>query len=187
MARPAPEQRLTVDEYLQRERAAAERHEYADGRLFAMAGASDTHSLIVFNAVMALGPRVRAQGCRLYSESMKLRALERVFYYPDLMVVCAPGDDEPYFKRHPCLILEVLSPSTETVDRGEKLFNYRQIATLQMYVLVHQERARVEVYQRGEGDRWTYEVLDREGQLSLPCPGGPLALSDLYDGVVFPA
>ena len=172
-----------MEDYLRLEEGATERHEYVDGRLFARVGASDTHSLIVFNAVMALGGRTREAQCRLYAESMKLRVSPGVFYYPDLMVICDPRDDEAYFKRRPCLILEVLSPSTERVDRGEKLFNYRQIETLEAYLLVHQDQARVEVYARAEDGKWSYEVLDGTGSITLPCPEGELALSELYDGV----
>ena len=98
-------------------------------------------------------------------------------YYPDVFVTCEDEDDS-YVKRKPCLIAEVLSPSTEAVDRGEKLLNYQKLGTLQAYVLLSQDLPRAEVYRR-DGDGWRYELKEAGETLTLPCVGLKVSLDSL--------
>ena len=142
---------LSVDDYLAGERLSEVRHEYAAGQIFAMAGGSQRHNQLIFRLPQILGPSLA--GCRGYVSDMKLR-IDQVFYYPDAMVVCQPNN-EPYFETEPCLIIEVLSDSTESIDRREKLYNYQRIAHLQAYVLVAQNERRVDVFRRA-GKIWTF-------------------------------
>lgn len=181
MAEPARELELTVEEYLRLEETARVKSEYVDGHVRAMAGASDEHNGIAVNLVLALGPAARARGCRVYASDMKLRTSAGRFYYPDVMVVCEPEGDR-FYKTRPCLVFEVLSPSTEKEDRIEKLAAYLKLEALELYVLVDQDSRRIETYTR-EGDRWVYRVLEGGGELELPCLGGRLGLDEVYAGL----
>lgn len=178
-----PERRLTPEEYLELEKDGPVRHEYAGGKLFAMAGASDEHNRITRNITGLLWQATRRGPCQTYASDMKVR-VGPVFYYPDVLVSCDPTDIERYFKTRPCLIVEVLSESTARVDWGEKLYNYRTgLESLETYVLVHQDRRRLEVFRRLEGDRWLLETLEGTAALELPCPPVTLALDEVYEGV----
>lgn len=183
MALPAHEQRLSVEEYLRHEDGAAFRSEYVDGRLFAMVGASDAHNIISMNVAALLWNAARGSACRVYQSDMKVRPLGQVFYYPDVMVVCRSEPDETHFKRSPCLIVEVLSPSTAVIDRGEKLRQYTQMPSLEAYVLLEQHEQRAEVYRRGAEGLWTYQTLEADALLALPCPQITLSLAEVYGGV----
>ena len=114
---------------------------------------------------------------------MKVCTPAGVGYYPDILVICDEEDDDAYVKRNLCLIIEILSPSTEVIDRGEKLHNYRTFKSLQAYVLVNQEVMRLEVYRREEDGSWRYEVSEVGETLTLPCPNVELQVDDLYRGV----
>ncbi|MGC9185943.1 MAG: Uma2 family endonuclease, partial [Thiomonas sp.] len=123
----AKKTRISIDDYLAGERDAETRHEYVDGEVYAMTGASRRHALIVTAMTGALLPLARARRCQLFTNDMKLRleiAGSTVFYYPDLMLACDPQDGDPHFLTRPCLIAEVLSPATERIDRREKLLSY---------------------------------------------------------------
>lgn len=183
MARPAREERITVDEYLRGEDGAFRKSEYVGGRVFGMVGASDAHNRIVMNLVLRFGPQAVRANCQPYASDMKVQVLPQVFYYPDFMVVCETLEDENYFKRFPCLIVEVLSPSTANVDRGEKLYNYTRIGALQTYVMVSQDKVLLEVYRRAVAGKWTYETLGEGDALALPCPEVTLSLADIYQNV----
>jgi Uma2 family endonuclease len=117
---------LTEEEYLALERESPLRHELLEGIPYAMAGAGLDHNLIVTNLVALLKPLARAKGCRVYSETVKLKLSEDTFYYPDVMVVCGPKA-HPLYETAPCLVVEVLSPSTEAQDRREKLARYLRL------------------------------------------------------------
>ena len=129
---------LSVDEYLAGELESQVRHEYVDGEVYAMVGASDRHGLITLNLAGLLSQRLPDR-CQVFSSDMKvrIRTAERdIFYYPDVLVSCDPRDREPYYRQYPCLVVEVLSPHTARLDRFEKFMFYRQRDTLQEYLLV---------------------------------------------------
>ena len=172
---------VTFEDYLEFEKTSEVKHEFLEGQLFMMAGTSDRHNRIagrIYAALLA----AETSPCRTYFADMKLKVSEDKGYYPDVLVVCDDADDAPYFKQKPCLIIEVLSDSTEAIDRGEKLHNYRKFESLQAYVLVNQNEQRAEVFRR-DGDVWVYEERENEDVLELPCAGLELPVSDLYTGV----
>ncbi|MEC4815026.1 MAG: Uma2 family endonuclease [Scytonema sp. PMC 1069.18] len=147
---------LSPEEYLEAEKTSQIKHEYIDGKVYAMAGASDAHVTISMNLALMLRNHVRGSGCRVYMVDMKahIKVINR-YYYPDIMVTCDIRDGEfEYFKRFPSLIIEVLSDSTEALDRGKKFANYRRLESLQEYVLVSQETMSVECFRRNEQGRW---------------------------------
>src|SRR5437588_893412 len=153
---------LTAEKYLELERASAFRHEYLDGLMFAMAGESPDHSTICFNLAFITGSQTRDKPCRGFSPNMKVRTgLGDLYAYPDLMIVCgAPQfhDARGDVLLNPTVIFEVLSPSTEKYDRGEKFQRYKsEIETLQDYILVSQDRIRIEHHHREADSTWTVE------------------------------
>ena len=175
---------LNVEDYLEGEQHNDVRHEYASGSVLEVAGASDAHNRISLNLAATLLSAARGTACRVYQSDMKVRADLELFYYPDVMVTCDPEDTENYFKQFPCLLIEVLSPSTEHIDKGEKLYNYCRLASLETYVLVSQERRRLEVYRRLQDGGWRYDVLEGKDALELNCPPLRLTLEDVYRDVL---
>ena len=176
---------VTVEEYLAGEPRSEVRHEYLGGEVYAMAGASEEHNTISLNLASALKAHLRGKACRVFMVDMKVRlfvAREDVFYYPDLMVTCDARDTDRYFKRHPKVLIEVLSADTARTDRREKFFSYTGIETLEEYVLVAQDRREVTVFRRSA--QWAPEVLTQAGPpLELASLGFSLALEAVYEGV----
>jgi len=178
---------ISVEEYLAGELESDVRHEYLDGVVYAMAGASEEHINISMNIAFALRQHLRGKSCRVLMTEMKTRlsfADEEIFYYPDVMVLCDPRDTHDYFKRYPKVLIEVLSPSTESIDRREKFFNYRKIETLEEYVLVAQDKFEVTVHRRAR--QWRPESATKTSQsLRLPSLKFQMRLSAVYDQVSF--
>ena len=170
---------LSVDAYLEGEVESQVRHEYVDGEIYAMVGASDRHGLITLNLAGYLSQRLPDR-CQVFSSDMKvrLRAAEReIFYYPDVLVSCHPRDREPYYRQYPCLVIEVLSPHTARLDRFEKFMFYRQLDTLEEYLLVSQDYRQVEVFRRSEqwgGTRYT------KGDVPLQSVDLAVTIDDIY-------
>jgi Uma2 family endonuclease len=188
----AAAKRYTVAEYLAFERASETKHEYFNGEIFAMAGASEPHNLIAWNIGGELHDRLKDGPCRAYVSDMRVRCPSGLRTYPDVTAVC--GDPRFEDERrdtlvNPLAIFEVLSPSTEKYDRGNKFENYQAIPTLREYVLVHQDRMRVEHYSRREGgDEWVLRVVtDPEASVRFPALGCEIALSEIYAKVELPA
>ena len=152
---------ISPEEYFQGERASEIRHEYVDGYVYAMAGASDDHNRITRNILTALDNTLRGKPCEPFATDMKVKippAFAEVYYYPDVLVVCDPADNAKYHRERPSIIFEVISPDTERTDRREKAIAYRQISTLDAYVLVEQDRIEVTVLRRSEPG-WQSETL----------------------------
>lgn len=144
---------LSVEDYLRHEAEGVVRHEYIGGRVHAMAGTTLRHNIIALNLVTAFRAHVRGGPCQAFMNDVKVRLAvnrEDIFYYPDVMVACGPVHLEEHYLRDPTLIVEVLSPSTESIDRREKLLNYPLIPTLQEYVLVAQETREITLHRREE-------------------------------------
>lgn len=177
---------FTPENYLALERASEIRHEYLDGFVYAMAGESPEHSTICFNISGIIHAQLRNKPCRGFSPNMKVRTDPGgLFAYPDLAVDCAEPlfhDDKRDVLVNPTVIFEVLSPSTEGYDRGEKFLRYRtQIASLKDYVLVSQDRPRVEHYALQPGDEWPCEEVEGlTGVLFLPSIDCRLPLAEIY-------
>jgi Uma2 family endonuclease len=187
MSRVAPRdaKRLSFDEYLALEEHSDTRHEFVDGFMFAMAGATDNHNQIALNISTQARLKARASSCRTYASDMKVRTPDGTGYYPDVFVTCDEPNDGSKVKYKPCFIIEVLSPSTESFDRGEKQLRYRQISSLQAYVLVTQHRKLIEIYRRLADGTWRYETLEEVGSLELPCINLSMTLEEVYEDVEF--
>ena len=141
MAEVARLKRWSVEEYLDMEQRSPVRHEYVGGMIFAMTGASFVHALIVRNLVTALDRHLRGGSCHVLAVDMKVQVdAANAFYYPDVLVVCDVAGQQAQQIDNPTLLIEVLSPSTETVDRREKRLNYQTLNSLREYVLVAQDR-----------------------------------------------
>ncbi|MFZ4813878.1 MAG: Uma2 family endonuclease [Phototrophicaceae bacterium] len=181
--------RMTVEEYLAFERASDEKHEYIDGKIYAMAGAKPHHVLIATNIARSLGNQLEEGPCTVYQSDLKVNVKTKSgFVYPDIVVVCGDleyYDDSQDIITNPILIVEVLSPSTEKRDRTTKFRLYEALPSLQAYVLVSQDEVNIEQYWRN-GETWGYEAatsLDRV--LTLPSIDCTLALSQVYRKVTF--
>lgn len=181
MSVPRKLQRLSVAEYLEAEKDSPVRHEYVDGQIFAMAGASDRHNRIAGSFYNRLDDHLGDGPCEPFISDMKVWVSETVYYYPDVVVACdGPGADA-YYRKQPRLIIEVSSPGTERIDRSEKLLAYKQDKSLKEYVIVSQVRVQVEVFRRGRGDRWSSQVLtDLNDELRLESVGLTLTLAEVY-------
>jgi Uma2 family endonuclease len=194
-----PTLRYTVSEYLTMERAADERHEYLDGYVYAMAGESPAHGQICVNLIISLGTHLRGGPCQMFTKDMKVYCpapqgrspFANLFAYPDLVVICGAmqfHDEGQDVLLNPTLIIEVLSPSTEAFDRGNKFYRYSAgLPTLTHYVLVAQEQPRIDHYHREAGGLWTLRmVAGLEEWLHVESLGWTAALADVYERVVFP-
>jgi Uma2 family endonuclease len=178
---------LTHQEYFDLEQREDHRYEYCAGEVFAMAGGSESHALISANALVSLANALRGKPCRVYGAGMKLYISPHDhFCYPDVQVLCERGVRQHRYVENPVLALEVLSPSTESYDRGGKFEHYRSIDTLQHYLLIDQERQQVELYERESPASWKFTEY-RQGSVPLPKLGAALELADLYAQVEFPA
>ena len=165
------------------EETATVRHEYVGGMVHAMVGTTKQHNRIVGNIYAHLLGASRGSPCRVYVETVKLRAAEDTIYYPDVMVACEPEDD-PLVENFPCLVVEVASPSTGSIDRREKMLAYRKIPTLQAYLIVAQDERRVERHWRDESGEWFQgEAVGEEGFVPVPCPETKLTLAEIYEGL----
>ena len=162
---------MTPAEYLAFERASEEKHEYADGEVFAMAGSSWAHGLIAGNLAGELRTALAQQPCAVNGADIKIQAADkRHYHYADVVVVCGPPVFEDARKDvllNPLLIAEVLSDSTERYDRGAKFASYRTIPTLQDYLLVSQTSVQVEHYHRRSDGTWIFRVLGPDQLLEL--------------------
>ncbi len=182
----APVSPLSIEDYLKGELKSDIRHEYYDGQVYAMAGAGERHNTISGNIFSLLRQNTRGTSCRAFIADMKLYIAElNRFYYPDILLACDANDNHEYYKEKPCLIVEVLSPSTEATDRREKLHAYQNIPALKEYVMVVQDEPRVELYRR-MNDGWHYFLLDKDDTLQLECMDVVIPMSAIYEDVEFP-
>ncbi|MDX2032525.1 MAG: Uma2 family endonuclease [Blastocatellia bacterium] len=192
MALPKTKSWFSPDEYLAMERKAAAKHEYLDGLIYAMAGASPTHNQICFNLAGELHPQLKGTTCVGYTSDQKIRTDPMdLFSYPDLTIVCgAPQfhDNQKDVILNPTVIIEVLSPKTEEYDRNEKFIRYQNLKSLTDYILISQSRPAVEHFVRQKGKRqWLYTLeSDLRTELVIASVGCKLHLADIYDRVVFP-
>jgi Uma2 family endonuclease len=191
MGQPAIRTDLTPAEYLAFERAAVDKHEYADGEIFAMAGCSREHSLITGNVYSELRDALLDRSCEVHTADMRVKIAARGRYvYPDASVVC----DEPVFEDaevdtlvNPKVIVEVLSDSTEGYDRGDKFEQYRSLPSFTDYVLISQKAMRVEHFQRQPDGRWLLTIVGPGASLALESIGVTIAIERLYLKVALPS
>lgn len=178
MALPIRERQYSVEEYLALDEHSPERLEYDGGYIYAMPGETGEHNDIVTNLLLALTPPARAKGCRIRHQNVKLQVSSHKYYYPDLMILCGPRPSDPRIETDPCLIAEVLSPTTAYRDRGQKLNAYLKLSTLERYLLISPEERLVGVYVRSR-EGWLYEPRD-SGEIAIPCIEALLSLEAIY-------
>ena len=176
--------RLTHEEYFALEQAEDQRYEYHAGEIFAMAGGTESHALISMNIGAALVASLRGKPCRVYGADMKLYVSKYdKFCYPDVQVLCEKGIRHGLYVENPVLVVEVLSDSTESYDRGLKFERYRSIESLQYYLLVDQNRKHVDLYERQSEQRWMLTV-PQDG-VTFPAFDIKLEVDDIYRQVEF--
>jgi Uma2 family endonuclease len=185
-----PKHFITPEEYLHRERQAEHRSEYYRGEMFAMAGASANHNLIVLNTGSHLREQLKSKPCRVYPSDLKLRVeATGLFTYPDLSIVCGEPrleSDHGDVLLNPVVLVEVLSDSTEAYDRGKKFEHYRTIPSLQHYVLITQDRHSIDCFTRSNGESWNLtSCKGLSGKITLEAIECELLGSEVYDKVVF--
>jgi Uma2 family endonuclease len=193
MSNPAVKTRLTTEQYFELEEKALDRHEFHDGEMLAMAGASFEHSVLTTRIILSLGNQLSGKPCTPLSTDLRVRVgYSRRYVYPDLLVLCGPPqfdplDPQPGTLLNPTVIVEVLSPTSEAYDRGEKFSLYRAVESMKDYVLVSQDRPRVEVFSRRESGDWRIECVEGlEAAIALPSIDATLKLADIYQGITFP-
>ena len=176
---------ISPEEYLAREELNQVRHEYVGGAMYAMSGATDRHNRIASNLHVALSNHLPDR-CVPYMADMKVRIRRdraEMFFYPDCMVCCGPSDQALVWRDNPLLIGEVLSPTTEKIDRTGKLDAYTKIPSLEDYAIIDQAMARIEVYRRGKA--WQREILLAGDTLRLPSLDFTIGVDALYRRVEF--
>lgn len=180
---------ISVSEYLSGELRAERKHEYVEGMIYAMVGATNNHNRIATNATGILYSQLRGKPCEVYNSDTKARVQTRTgtrFYYPDVMVVCEPNSPEDTFHDSPKLICEVLSDSTRRIDGFEKRLAYLSISSLQYYLRVEPEQPLVLVDLRIDGDFETHIVEGLDAVIDLAQVECTLSLNELYAKVRFP-
>lgn len=182
-----PERRfLSVDDYLALEEKSFVRHEYVNGLMHAMSGPSEHHELIAGNFYFAFREHLRGGPCRSYKREFRLRLQinrQDIFYYPDVMVACTREGVDPYFLRNPRLIVEVLSPSTQSIDRREKLLSYKQVSSLEEYLLVAQDAREITIHRRA--DEWKPQwVTEPDASVELTSIELSLPVARIYEDVL---
>jgi Uma2 family endonuclease len=181
----------TLAEYLAFEASSNVKHEYLDGRIYAMAGGTPEHAALAATAIGLLFGQLRAGRCRAMDADLRVRVpATGLLTYPDVTVVCGPRQvdgDDPLAVTNPTLILEVLSPGTEEYDRGEKFEHYKRLPSLREYVIVSHRERRIEVWRRSGSGDWT-ALSARDGEtVPLDAIGATLDVRELYDAAAEPA
>jgi len=181
----APARHYTLDDYLSVEEMSAVRHEYLRGEIFAMAGRTPEHAALSAAIVVLLGSRLAGRGCRPYSADLRIRVLATgLATYADASVICGAPIRDPASPTHvtnPSVIAEVLSPSTEAYDRGEKWEGYQQIASLREYVLIAQDRRAIDVHSRTSDGAWQHTTYGPGQRVELASIGVAFSVDELYE------
>lgn len=171
---------ISIQDYLEGEKRSEIKHEYVDGRVHAMTGTSRRHHDIAFNLTLALRTRAKGGPCKPYMEALKVQIPKlRRYYYPDVVLSCRPDDPNEYLVADPCLIGEVLSPSTEGIDRREKLDAYQTLPTLKEYLLIGSVTESIEVWRRTPAG-WVQEELDAGDAVRIDCLDASIPITEIY-------
>lgn len=184
------ERYYAVDEYLAIDEASDVRNEYFSGYIIAMAGNTPEHVRIVDNLVRHFGNAFDGGTCETWSNMLRVKASETAYVYPDISVTCGEPiflPTKPKTLTNPLVIVEVLSESTQRIDRGEKFLNYRELDSLQHYVLVSQDKPLIEVYARQANGHWDFVALKGiDSNLTLDAVDVIIPLAHIYRNVEFP-
>jgi Uma2 family endonuclease len=175
---------LSLADFLAWEETQSERHEFVRGEVFAMVGARRVHGLVSLTVAAALKSQLRGSPCRAFNETMKLQAAEDVLLYPDVFVTCDPADlrTDRIFSA-PTVVVEVLSPSTQSYDRGQKFTWYRRLASLREYLLVDPDSRELQLFRRGADGLFTLHDLTGATQVELTSIGCTLPADEIFDGL----
>ncbi|MBW4670381.1 MAG: Uma2 family endonuclease [Cyanomargarita calcarea GSE-NOS-MK-12-04C] len=178
---------MTPQEFLAWEKNQQLRHEYINGEVFAMTGGTKPHNRIALNLATALDGFVAEKGCDVYINDVKVElSPSGPYHYPDVVVTCDARDRESIdLVQYPCLIAEVLSPSTEAFDRGKKFMKYRQLSTLKEYVLIQSDEIGVECFRRNDEGLWVLHSYGAGDILTLESVGFSIPVDKLYRQVRF--
>jgi Uma2 family endonuclease len=188
---------LSEQDYLVLEDASVFKNEFVGGAIHAMMPITAAHNTIAGNLAVACHVTCsdRQSSCRAFMSSMRLRLNDgQTYYYPDVMVVCVPDNRDPMYKSQPAMLAEVLSPSTESIDRREKLIAYKQIPSLREYLIISQDQVHVEHHVRlsdeasnkhSNNSNWGLRTLGPGDSLEMLCLPLTLSMEQLYDNVVF--
>lgn len=176
---------LSIQEYLDLEEASSVRHEFVGGVLHALAGASRRHNQIITNLITALEPIAAERDCVVCHETVKLQVADDTIYYPDFMLTCHPDDTNAFIVVHPCVVVEVVSPSTRSIDRREKVMEYRRVPSLHAYVIIEQDRPSVQRHWRTPEGAWLYGEIADGGIIPVPCLDVELRFDEIYRRIDF--
>ncbi|QKJ65998.1 Uma2 family endonuclease [Deefgea piscis] len=173
---------LSVEQYLADEAVSEDRHEYFDGLIYAMTGGTSAHNTLALNLHMALRPHLKGSPCRIYVNDMRLRVdAANCYFYPDVVVTCEAVDAKTTTLESAKVIVEVLSPATSNYDQGKKFAVYRQLESLQEYVLIDSELKSVRVYRRAEQGDWIFHAYTNDETVRLASIDFSVSLTELYD------
>lgn len=178
---------ISTKEYLEQEKASFIKHEYYKGEIFSMAGAGNRHNVIFSNVFIAIGVALKGTNCRPFGSDLRIHIPENtLFTYPDISVICGDiitSPVDPDSAVAPTVIIEILSPATKNYDRGEKFMLYRDIKTLQDYVLIDSESIHIEVFSINQNNRWELkEYKHTNEELFIKSIQFSVLLSDIYEG-----
>jgi Uma2 family endonuclease len=194
MGMPVQTRRYSVEEYLELERNADQRHEYQDGEILAMAGGSPEHSFIIANIVGELRNALKGRPCRVAESNLRIRIPGRPRYvYPDASIICGPlqfdpQDEERHTILDPKVIIEVLSPSTEAYDRGDKFTQYRDIESFEEYILISQDRPNAESFLRQPDGAWSIlNFTGLAGTAKIRSLAVEVPMTEIYAGIEWAA
>ncbi len=181
-------QKMSIEEYLEMENEADEKHEYYRGEIFAMSGAKVPHNRITSNLLIALGSKLKGKNCHPYGSDARIHIESNtLFTYPDISIICGEVitlNNDDYNVLNPTVIIEVLSKSTANYDRGEKFKLYRDIATLKEYILVYPEKTDIEIFRLNENGHWELEEYKSLADtVIIKSIDETVLVSDIYDGV----
>jgi Uma2 family endonuclease len=179
---------LSPEDYLKGEEIRPIRYEYVDGEVYAMEEESESHNIIALNFALLLKNHLRGSPCRVFMENIKVHiktATTERFYYPDLQVKCGGISSKNQIITHPKLIVEILSPSTERYDRSNKFYAYRQLESLEEYVLVAQDEKRIEIYRRETNWEWELYQENTPTKPYLKSVDIELSFDDIYEDILF--
>jgi Uma2 family endonuclease len=176
---------ITPQEYLQMERAAEEKSEYYEGHVYAMSGASLKHNRIAMNLYGEVRNFLKGKNCEILPGDMRVKTpSSNAYMYPDAMIVCDEPDleDEMFdIAKNPSVIIEILSPSTRSIDKKKKFFFYRQIPSLQEYIMIDSLKKFVHVVSRKANDTWQFEdISEQTGELSIRTIGFKISFDEIY-------
>lgn len=181
-------QKFTIEEYLELENAAIEKHEYYKGEIFAMSGPKVPHNIISKNLLGGLFGKLKGKKCQPYGSDLRIHIPSNtLFTYPDISIICGEIitlNNDDWNALNPTVLIEILSPSTKNCDRGEKFKLYRDIPTLKEYILVDSESIHVEVFRLNEKNHWELEEYNSlSDQIPVKAIGESILLSEVYEGV----